>query len=266
MATVLNSLDTINSVGELHQFYTYLKNNENCSCGMPIKECDFWNKVVKNIGNDDRLVRRYMEAQTSEESHKNIPLILLGKKPSEDYCESQKILFEELSKATHNHWLLDSSKYVGRFLLLARGNFVDLRGIYVVRDIRGVINSFKKKVQTQKNPFASILYHTLVNFFAQLVCWTNKNVIKIRYEDFIEDPIAQINRIKRECLETGEEKTTALENNFTIPHIVGGNRLKQNKSISLKKDDTWKMSMSRPKQILYFFLGLPYMVINRYKL
>jgi hypothetical protein len=51
---------------------------------------------------------------------------------------------------------------------------------------------------------------------------------------------------------------------FEIPHIIAGNRLRSDKQLVIKKDLKWKEEISRPKQILYYLLALPLMIINKY--
>lgn len=236
-----------------------------CSCGTVVTECEFWNLIVKDMNLTAEEVHIYAKKQNNEEGHRYIPSILLGRKASPDYIESQKKLFNSIGNHTSKSWVLDSSKYIGRFLLLRQIPNFKLKGIYVVRDVRGVINSFNKQVQTPRKPISTILYYLLTNFFGQLVCWTNKDVIKVKYEDFIDSPHDHIQGIYKNLLDQNHGDDT-LNDIFEIPHIIGGNRLKSSKTIKIKKDTAWKTTISRPKQILYYLLCLPFMLLNRYKL
>ncbi len=265
LATILNSTNTISTSGELHQFYTYLLDKSECSCGVIVNECEFWNLVINDMTLTPEEIQVYAKKQNNEEGHRYIPSILLGRKASSDYILSQEKLFNAISNHTNKHWILDSSKYIGRFLLLNQISSFKLKGIYVVRDVRGVINSFNKKVQTPRKPISTILYYLLTNFFGQLVCWTNKDVIKVKYEDFIDNPHKHIQRIYKNLLGQIRDEDT-LTDVFEMPHIIGGNRLKSSKTIKIKKDTAWKTTISRPKQILYYLLCLPFMLLNRYKL
>ena len=51
-----------------------------------------------------------------------------------------------------------------------------------------------------------------------------------------------------------------------MPHVIGGNRMKKNENISIKKDDKWKQNIVRWKQVVYYVLSAPIMLINRYKI
>jgi len=265
LATILNSTNTISTSGELHQFYTYLLDKSACSCGAIVTECEFWKLVINDMNLTPEEIQVYAKKQNNEEGHRYIPSILLGRKASPDYTLSQEKLFNAISNHTNKHWILDSSKYIGRFLLLNQISSFKLKGIYVVRDVRGVINSFNKQVQTPRKPISTIVYYLLTNFFGQLVCWLNKDVIKLKYEDFIDNPHEHIQDIYKNLLGQNYDEDT-LNDIFEIPHIIGGNRLKSSKTIKIKKDTAWKTTISRPKQVLYYLLCLPFMLLNRYKL
>lgn len=264
IATVLNSTKQIKTLGELHQFYSYTYNDKLCSCGETISSCEYWGETLKKMNIENEKLKEIETKQNYEEKHKFIPFILLGKKPSNLYQLSQRTQFEFVEN--HNKkWLLDSSKYISRFLLLKKTTPFNLKGIYVVRDVRGVIHSFEKKVQTPKKPFSTILYYILTNAFGQLICWVNKDVIKLKYEDFIENTPLEIQRIYK-CLLNENYNIEYPTDSFKIEHLIGGNRLKKNKAIKINKDFEWKNKISRSNQIFYYILCLPFMLINRYKI
>ncbi|OBX21649.1 MULTISPECIES: sulfotransferase [Bizionia] len=265
LATILNSTNDITTSGEVHQFYTYLQNKSTCSCGDVVCECDFWSDVITDLNVSEDEIHTFQKKQNNEEGHRYILSILLGRKASADYIASQERLFTAISNHTNKNWILDSSKYIGRFLLLNQIPSLKVKGIYVVRDVRGVINSFNKQVQTPKKPINTIFYYLLTNFFGQLVCWIHKDVIKLKYEDFIDNPHDHTQYIYSKLLDQNNDDVT-LNDVFEMPHIIGGNRLKSSKTIKIKKDTAWKTTISRPKQILYYLLCLPFMLLNRYKL
>lgn len=265
LATILNSTNQVFTAGELHQFYTYMETDAICSCGDTITNCFFWNQITSNLNLSKNQISKLETTQNQEEAHRYIPFILLGRDPSSQYKRSQNILFKTLSQYSNKPWILDSSKYISRFLLLKKTDLFNLKGIYLVRDVRGVINSFNKPVQTPRKPLNTILYYSLTNFFGQLVYMLNKNVVKIRYEDLVQNPNKTINTIYQNLLETKTNQININED-FEMPHIIGGNRLKNNKSIKIKSDESWKQNISRTKQILYYLLCLPFMLINKYKL
>lgn len=263
MATVLNaSKKEITSVGEVHQFREHLVGGKHCSCGKSLETCEFWKKIVTKL---PKKIEKQLAECEKKEKHKKIPSLFLNMQPDNEYLESQESVFRQISVNSPGNIILDSSKYIARYLLLSRSDRISIKGIYVVRDIRGVINSFKKKVQTSKPPIATIVYYFLINFFGQLVCWLDSRVIKVKYEDFIEEPTSQLLRIQHHVFWVEDKKLT-LPEEMEIPHIIGGNRIKHNKKISISPDYKWKKLLSRRKQILYYLAVWPFMMINRYKI
>ena len=136
----------------------------------------------------------------------------------------------------------------------------------MVRDVRGVINSFGKNVQTPKKPLSTILYYTLINFWSQWVYSFDQRILKIRYEDFVNQPEKTIQKIEKHLFGSSSNISNLTNETFIIPHIIAGNRLRSQKQLVIKKDMKWKEKISRRKQLLYYFLTLPLMILNNYKL
>ncbi|MEH6704808.1 MAG: sulfotransferase [Galbibacter orientalis] len=263
MATILGGHPEIETVGELHQFLDHIVEGKNCSCEESLKTCSFWKAVLNNLKLSKDTFSNQQQISNALEQHRNIPSLLFRSKPNKEYLEIHEAIFEAIKNNTKKTTLLDSSKYISRYLLLKRSAKISVKGIYVVRDVRGVINSFQKKVQTSRSPFSTILYYSLVNLIGQWVCWTDKNVMKVKYEDFIEHPEETLNQIY-EHVEI-ENKESFFNNIYDIPHIIGGNRLKHQKRVTLKKDEKWKEVIPRYKQIMYYLFTFPLMMFNKYK-
>ena len=264
LATVLNSHSKIHTIGEMHQFAEHIAQGKSCSCGKKLNNCPFWKPVVDDLQTSELDWGEIQKSGEQKEDHGQIPKLLFSKKADQDYLEIQESIFKAVSKNHPNQVLLDSSKYVARFLLLDKSQNLNLKGIFVVRDVRGVINSFQKNVQTQKKPLPTILYYCLINFFGELVYRSNKNILKVKYEDFIEKPEYTVEKIYSHIFEK-EKHSEKLPEEFEMPHMIGGNRMKEHKKISIKKDVAWKRKISRAKQIVYYLLSAPFMLINRYK-
>lgn len=265
LATVLNAHPNIHTMGEMHQFLKFLKSNIPCSCGLLLDECPFWGQILEQLKfSKEEIVLKHEEASLNEQ-HRNIPGILIGKKRGKEYLETQNLIFGTIQSLKPGEWLLDSSKYIARYLMLKKSKSHRIKGIYVVRDVRGVINSFSKKVQTPKSPASTLLYYMAINFFGQLICWLDKDVLKIKYEDFVAAPIPNAARIYSHIFES-ESNFKDMPSVFQIPHIIGGNRLKKHNSLVIKRDDVWKVKIPRHKQIIYYLIALPFMLINYYKI
>ena len=249
----------------MHQFIDYLIEDKNCSCGKKLDQCEFWGEIIKKLNIDRGNLKETQFICNDKESHKNILYLLIFKSQEEKYLQIQETFFDSISICYPKQVFLDSSKYIARYLLLKKSSKLDLKGIYVVRDVRGVINSFKKKVQTPKNVFQSILYYMAINFFGELIYLLDKNVVKVKYEDLLTDPSQTLNKIYLHSFEKASS-IKDLPEGFKMPHIVGGNRMKIKRSIKINADIEWKTNIPRAKQIVYYILALPFMIINKYRI
>jgi hypothetical protein len=161
---------------------------------------------------------------------------------------------------------LDSSKYIARYLQLRKNKKLNVKGIYMVRDVRGVIHSFGKNVQTTKKPMPALLYYLLINGWAQLISVFDSRIIRIRYEDFVNNPDAILEKMETHIFGATTKFAGLGSKAIEIPHIIAGNRLRSQKELVIRKDVAWEQKISRVKQVWYYLLAAPIMIINSYKL
>lgn len=264
LATVLNIHPEIITIGEMNQFFEHISYNKECSCGAKLNECSFWKIILDELELSKKQVFINAALTEQKEKHSNIIKYLLNPPQEMEYHKIQEDVFRLVQKQAPSKWLLDSSKYIARYLLLKQNNKNKVKGIYIVRDVRGVINSFGKQVQTSKSSLSTILYYLIINFFGQITYWLNKDILKIKYEDFVTNPEQVTNIIYQHIFENPE--WVSLPDIFQMPHIIGGNRMKTNTNISINKDENWKQNISRVKQIAYYILTFPFMILNNYKI
>lgn len=269
LATVLGGTKHIITIGEMHQFLEHFLEQKPCSCGEEITNCEFWSPVINDLTSKYTPEELYKINEYNEnvESHINILKSLFYKNKS--YLEYQTWLYDNIQRHHPSQYVLDSSKYVSRALQLRRMTTHNVKLIYITRDVRGVIHSFGKRVQTSKSPFSALIYYAFINKASLFVSlFLKKDCIKrIAYEDFIKDSKTVLNDIGSFLninLDAVNTKLTHGES-FQVPHIIGGNRLVKEKAITLKKDIAWKKDITRPKQILYYLLVLPLMIVFKYK-
>ncbi|MBT8264216.1 MAG: sulfotransferase [Muriicola sp.] len=265
LATVMNAHPNIHTAGELHQFYDHLLGKKVCSCGNSLESCEFWQGIYKQYSEASEKFKLWRETCEEKEAHRNIPKYFISSTKENTYNQIQSKLFAAIQTQTGNDYILDSSKYIARYLLLKRNKNLNVRGIYVVRDVRGVIASFKKKVQSSRSPLSAIFYYLTVNIAAQWVCWLDKGVIKVRYEDFMDDPGGILQQILTK-IAPELNGPVSLPEDFEMPHIIGGNRMRNNKTVKLSFDEKWKRDLSKWQIILYYCLASPIMILNAYKI
>lgn len=264
LAAVLGNQNQVLTLGEMNQFFEHLQNDMYCSCGEKLTECSFWKNIVQKLkielnSNDD------LEEIIQKESHSKILKLLLDNKLDRNYINYQELVFNTIDAEKKQKWYVDSSKYISRFLKLNKSKKLNIKGVYLVRDVRGVIHSFKKKVQTPKSSFSTIIYYLLLSVSSEITYRLYSNVIKIKYENFIENPDEVLSTIY-EHLQDKDLNEMEMKHQFAMPHIIGGNRIKSKKSIQINKKIAWKEEFSRAQKIIYYIAALPIMLINKYKI
>jgi hypothetical protein len=274
IATFLGGHQKIKTLGEMHQFYDHLRDKKNCSCGESLLNCEFWSNIVLNLPEKIQdEPNEFQKLSDKLEYHSSIPKHFtntVDKKVLLEYLKNQELIFNEIAKNCPAEYYLDSAKYIGRNLSLRKSKNLSIKSIYVVRDVRGVINSFSKSVQSSRKPLSTIFYYLSVNAVAEIVYLfsSKKNVIKIKYEDFTAYPEKTLLKLSEFLAMDFSELISKInkDESFEIGHIIGGNRLKNDKKITLKNDNQWVSSQSRISQIFYYFAALPFMLFNKYKI
>jgi len=274
LATFLGNSKEVLTIGEMHQFFEHISEKKTCSCGEPLKECSFWSKVLQKLPQEylDN-PNKYKNFCEQFEYHSSIPKYLFNKYSKQDiqeYTTINETIFKAIADNNpQKRYFLDSAKYIGRFLGLRKSSELNIKAIYVIRDVRGVINSFSKSVQTPRKPLSTIVYWLIINSIAEFVFRTSPKgtVIKLKYEDFIENPIKEFNRLEKflEIDLTDIKEIIKNDKSFKMPHIVGGNRMKTNKEIKFHKDIGWREKYSSATKLFYYLLSSPIMLLNRFK-
>ncbi len=274
LATFLGNSQYIFNAGELHQLNEHLIAGKNCSCGKSLSECEFWlAAVIKNNYSNDGDISDIESRDCDIERHGSIFKHIFNRYPRqelENYLRRQESLFTALTKVSGKPYIVDSSKYIGRAVALRKSSHINLKIIYVVRDVRGVILSFGKNVQTSRSPLSAIFYYTVINMVGELVyrMLPKQMVMKVCYEHFIEQPHAVLDEISNFlALDLTEVKERISTNSdFAVGHIIGGNRLKNDGAIKFRQDLEWRKKFTKLKSVTYYLLTLPLMLINKFKL
>jgi hypothetical protein len=274
LSTFLGASEEIQVLGEMHQFYEHIRQGNLCSCGAQIVKCKFWAAVIEHlqidiVSNVECLERagKVIEAHRTIVKH-----IVRGRNLDglDTYLNNWKNIFEACATKSGTYAFLDSAKYIGRILALRHLNNTDVKVVYMVRDVRGVVHSFSKKVQTSRGYVGAIIYYLLVNIMAEIVRLTSLRgkVIKVRYEDMIDDPDVFFSKLETFLGVNLEPVNTKIQKNeqFNVEHFIGGNRLLTNEIIKFRKDTEWKHSQSKLKQFFLYLAAAPIMLLNQYNI
>jgi sulfotransferase family protein len=271
LSTIIGASKSVFNCADLMQIYEYGCLKKNCNDGYSIFESPFWSKVLKLYDPDNKVdyCKSAKENRTLE-YHSSIINIFTSKKKVMQFVAEQEKLIQSISYVSKKNYIVDSSKYVNRAFLLTKLKNIDVRFIYNIRDSRGVINSFNKKVQSSRNPFSAILYYDVVNLMSELLYLTlpRSKKIKIRYEDIILDRTNTIDRLSTFLNINFDDVLEVLEKSedVEIGPVIEGNRMVKKRKVKLYYDNEWLGKESRINRIIYYVFSLPFMVMNKYKI
>lgn len=237
------------SLGELSFLPTNgLRDNEFCSCGSRVQECEFWKPISLEWEQQRTLsLSDYNSYYKGLMGNKNaIKLFYKLSFPDKQFnifLEDTALLYRVIQKHLPGQVLIESSKLPFRILLLKRMGF-DVKIIHLVRRLSGVLDSTKKTIE--KNPELGVekdLEPRGTAFVIFTWLFTNIQVVlfskgvqrkKVTYEQLIGQPelaLGLINKLDLEYL----EKVMA-NGPFRAPHVVAGGRIRMVKNIMLKRD------------------------------
>jgi hypothetical protein len=270
---ILGAHAKITSIGEAtYLLNDWLTSNRYCSCGELYSNCAFWKGLFHGTHppiETARLVRRM-------ERWSFLPRLLLDLVPEGDkraYKEFQERFFSHIVSATGKPIVADSSKSaqgaVGRLLALKRIAGHDVYVIHLVRNgfaamesllLRGSNWSLEGYTGNRKRP---ALWYTMgwlhANLWSSLLGRTlgHERYLMIRYEDLMREPASVLRKVAafagfdpRELIER------VLRNDaFHVGHLVGGNRVRLQREIRLKRTSSESPGMKlKPFHRLTFAL------------
>ncbi len=270
--TVLGNHTAMESLGELHRLpRNGWVNGEFCSCGTRVTECDFWKTVRAewDARNPQYSLERYLDAQESFLRFRYLPKLFFRHFfPSaefREFVEATENLYLSIAKTNGCSTLVDSSKSPAFALALCSAERLDLRVIHLTRDARGV--AYSQKASFEKDEKAGVerdlrprsvlrtgFFWNITNLLSGFVRsrLAQKNSIRIRYEDFMQDPRATLRSIAA-CIEIPlDELADKIEQGeeFSVGHNVAGNRLRMAGSVRLSPDTKWVRMLSKKDKAL----------------
>ncbi|WP_254302401.1 sulfotransferase family protein [Sphingobium chlorophenolicum] len=248
---------------------------EYCACGARVRDCPEWKAIVARWtqGEPEGFLAAYRRAQERTEG-----LVAPGRwlrwPGWRDHRRQTLKLLRGMAAVSGRPILVDSSKLPGRAFALAAMPGIDLHVVHVVRDGRGVAWSLmkghrlsvEKGVQRELRPkplLYTALRWSMVNLAAEMLCRRvgPGRAIRVRYEDFVDDPRREIGRIVTLVGERPHLPADGLAP-FEPRHQVAGSRHRMRKSLTIRGDDKWKRDMPGWKRKLFTLLCAP--LLRRY--
>lgn len=268
LSMLLGSHDSVCSLGEFVLFGHTLQSNSACSCGKPIRECDFWSRIIeilnlRSASNEQfdctnfntlvypfdymtswlqrMLVKVYTHAL--EEQNRfwmDVASFYKNAFPyqAEKAFTNTVILFEILSAyfSDKETVLLDASKTTTRLNQLVTRHPFPVNVIALVRDGRGTVNSWLKNGKTSFDDTVRSWRFHMEEQIGVLNKIKAREKLLVSYEDLCKDPGSELIRICNFLQIPFQDRMLAMEGPF---HMLGGNPGTYEKAKKIRVDTGW---------------------------
>jgi Sulfotransferase family len=293
LANILGEVDGVFAAGEVRYLWQRgLKEGRRCGCGLPVRECPVWSRVLAMAGelDDPERVDAIMSMLQSTGRMRNLPAVVAGTVVRRlDPAEAHSLqparaalgeLYAAMGAVTTSKVIVDSSKLPAYANVLAATPGIDLRVVHLIRDPRGAAHSWSSKKtladgaarshMEQIGPAKSAMLWDVWNLAGGVLFKGGPDrYLRLRYEDFVADPPGTVRRILAMVgmqdahlpFVNGHEART------TPNHSVAGNpdRLRHG-AITLRSDDRWRSAMPPRNRRLVSVLTSPLLLRYGYPL
>lgn len=277
-------------VGEL--FYMWqggVERDQRCACGEPFSRCPFWTAVgLRAFGGWDRVdVDEVLQLQRQVDTTAQLVLrpvarLLPGHRArTERYLELTRRVYRAVADVSGVPIVVDSTKRPSTAYLLASDPGVRLRIVHMVRDPRGVLNSWSHEVplpegagardHLKRRPARQILRRWLtVNLMIERLARRGVPLLRLRYEDLVADPRGAM----RAAMELSGLAVRDDDLDFIGPdgvhralsHAPAGGRVRfRNGPMPLTLDEKWRRELPPSRQRLASVVCGPLMRRYRYR-
>jgi hypothetical protein len=269
---ILGQLDGFLAAGELENVWERgMLADRKCGCGLPFASCPIWTAILKRaFGGPDGVDAQRMAARNRERTGpRRVPSVLArGVRPTDPdaatHRETLQRLYQAVQQETGCRVIVDSSKsplYAEQLRTLPG---VDLYMVHLVRDPRATAYSFQRRkkvpdfgderLMLRQPPLISSRRWALWQLVTELL-WRDRpdRYLRLRYEDFVREPLPAVRRITALIDETGAGLPfpSATACGSSRPHSVSGNPNRfSTGDIAIRADDEWMRLMPGTDRML----------------
>lgn len=278
---MLGQVPGVCSLGELGQLWRALLLNQECGCGQPIQDCPFWWAVGQRAfgGWENVDVAGVGRLAHGVVRQRCVSLMLAPGlwPPYRARLERYEHLMREVYRGVHEvsgaALIVNSTKHYTNALLLERVPDLDFHVLHLMRDPRGVAYSWSKTVEKPEavhrgrymNRYTAsrsarrwLGYNTCFELLAR----RGTPVTRVRYEDVVQSPRTELERILRRVGAVDLEERLAFIDGHDVVlgpnHTVAGNPMRFRVGrIPLTVDNAWKARLPIRDQHVVAFVTRP---------
>lgn len=270
------------SGGEIHQiFQRGIIGNELCSCSRPFDRCTVWRAAVEQSG----LLGQRQLAGELEASKQSIVRIrnlralargsatVAGRDPT-PLREHLGRVYRAIAQVSGARVIVDSSKHPALPFLMQQDRGLDIRVVHMVRDSRGVVNSWSRQKprlevvgRSEYLDRPGLMKSCYLWNVAHLGCEALRKAfpyLRLRYEDVVTNLDTALSRVAvlaglpREAWDDVVDGDTL---HLSGLHTLAGNPMRLGgDTIRLRLDDAWRSQLSAPRRTLISLFTLPGLV------
>jgi hypothetical protein len=280
LARMLGAIPGFVCLGEVvHLWERGFAQGEPCGCGLPVPDCPFWAEVLGLTGCGESYARRMLELRRRIDRQRFIPFMLSPPATPEfrrllrEYTEGLTLLYTAALRAANARVVVDSSKHASTAFALRGAAGLDLCVVHLVRDSRGVVNSWMRSVERpgpggrtvpmpRYGAAKGALRWMLTNVECHALQAFGAPVVRVRYESLVESPRFELNRVLRAAGSDVEDALLPLLPGARVrvrtDHSAAGNPMRfRNEPLELRRDDAWQWQMPSRSRRLVNFLTWP---------
>ena len=286
LSELLNENPHMVNIGELvHLWERGVNENNLCGCGEGFSDCVFWSKVGEIAFGGWRHVsgERMRMLQQRADRTRHIPKLLFPNASkylstsTQQYGAVVSRILRAIVEVSGKPIIVDTSKHVSTALLLRQIPDVELRVLHLVRDPRGVANSWSKVISRPEVQGQDAEMETLhpgrIGLRWMWFNWAYSNMDRlgvptttVRYEDFVANPAGTLNQIFSfaGADEIGAELFDGEPLVLDEGHSVSGNpRRLDRRPVELRADDKWRTDLDPKMRGLVSKVTAP--MLGRYR-
>jgi hypothetical protein len=255
------------NAGELNAIFCRVAaQDQRCGCGEPFSVCPFWTAVGEQaFGGWTEVAAQMYHLQPRLIRQRHVPQIASGltgaqfRRDLDEYLDVHHRLYQAVASVSGAEVVVDASKSTAQLFALRRIEGLDLRVLNLVRDSRGVANSWnkagvRKPQSTTGDTMGTYAPHRLAVLWSalQLECAVlgaaAPHATIVRYEDLVTRPRPTLERALRSlglppadgALDHVGERSVLLGPS----HGLAGSRTRFTAGrIELEVDDAWRATL-----------------------
>jgi Sulfotransferase family len=261
--------------------------DELCGCGKRFSECDFWQAVGEGAfgGWDAVEVDEVLDLEATVLRHRNMPLLAAPRlfpayaAKLRRYSELTERLYAAILEVSGARVVVDSTKNPPYAYFLRRVGGLDLRVVHLVRDSRGVVFSWMKRMVRPEivdadahfeefSPSRAAVRWTECNLAFELLRRLRTPTARMRYESLVAAPRAEVERVFQRLDPSAPRDLAFLDEgavDVTDQHSIRGNPMRfAHGRQRVRVDDAWRTQMQATSRRLVTLVTWPLLLSYGY--